>query len=124
MNTRNRKIAWIFLGALFFALVDVVHSQPKVYGKIMLNTSSGNLPLKDAVVELRKKDGKDVVAKTYTDDKGNFALFDVEQGAYDIAISINKKQLKQKMNDEVVEKRTIEITKNPLRIGEIVVLSE
>lgn len=124
MNNRNRKITWIFLAALFFALVDVVYSQPKVYGKIMLSTSSGNLPLKDAVVELRKKDGKDVGAKTYTDDKGNFAIFEVEQGAYDIAISINKKKLKQKMNDEVFEKRTIEITKNPLRIGEIVVVSE
>lgn len=108
----------------FLVSMNPAIGQPSAYGKIVLSTSSGKVPLKDATVELRKKGEDDVLAKTYTDDKGNFALYDIEPGEYEMFVSINKKGFKQETGSKLVEKRIVKIKKGAPRIGEVVVSVE
>ena len=120
---RPHHAMW-FCSLLFFASIFIVPfdtlAQPAICGNVFLSSPSGPVPLSGAIVRLIPNDPARI-RHTYTDSRGLFALYDIEEGAYEIQIVFGNRIMKQKLNGGFVITQKINVYRAALKIPDILV---
>jgi hypothetical protein len=101
-----------------------VESKPRLYGKIILQTSTGDKPLGNVTVELLHPGSEEIYHKVFTDSQGYFAFYNIPPGSYDIQITLGEKTMKQQTQGGPIKKRRVNISGQLIRIPDIVVLNK
>jgi hypothetical protein len=61
------------------------------------------------------------VGKSYTDDRGNFALYGLRPTAHDLEVRLNGKVMKQQASNGVVERRRVVVAPDGTKLPDIAV---
>lgn len=122
LNIRKLCVLVLFTLTLTVSVNATVVMKPNLYGKILLITSSGTVPLREATVELISPNTGKVLYRTYTDPHGNFSFYNVAEGPYEIQILLDKKPMKQQAGDKVIERCSVKVLSQPTSVPDILIL--
>lgn len=120
----KKRYLLLLLTAFLIVTMNAIAEPMKLSlnGKVLLITSSGMVPLKEAAVELISLNTGKVVYRTYTDSSGDFAFYNVPEGGYEIQVLFGGKVMKQQVGNEVKERNSVKIFKQAYRVSDISVL--
>ncbi len=110
-----------FVAVLIVCISSVGEAQPALYGKILLIASSGEVPLRNASVELLVPGKKETRATTYSDSWGNFAFYNITNGTYEIQILMGRKIMKQRIGNSFMERQRVQVSGRGTRVPDIFV---
>lgn len=126
MNMRLKSFLFFILFILIIFLSAHIRAQeePSLYGKVKLRTSDGDIPFKNAKVELldvRNEEDK-VLFNTYTDSYGNFAFYEIPENDYYLKVLKGERVFDQLEGDERINRRLVNVIAQSTRLPDIIVL--
>ena len=96
--------------------------QPVLWGRVLLETSSGLKPLRKAKIELLDERAERILYISYTDSYGDFAFHEIPQGNYYLMVLLGERVLRQREGDGTIDKRLVQVTDESTRLPDIIVL--
>lgn len=114
----------LFILIIFLSAHIRAQEEPSLYGKVKLRTSDGDIPFKNAKVELldvRNEEDK-VLFNTYTDSYGNFAFYEIPENDYYLKVLKGERVFDQLEGDERINRRLVNVIAQSTRLPDIIVL--
>jgi len=124
MNPKFLKL--IIATVLFVLLHQIVEggTKPSVYGRVLLQKSTGRSALSGVAVRLISLDNPKAYPRvSYTDARGNFAFYNVSKGTYEIQILTGNPAVQQQNQSppRIIEHRNIELVRKSQKLADIII---